>query len=128
MPIAMSGAGPILAMPTIVAVRLGCEVVEVGHMHTSALIYIIRHGETNENRQGIIQGQMDTQLNDAGRAQAATAGKALEDVNFIAASQQNPSKFQSTPERSGAKERMETPPAIRGHSEHTIRSHERSGE
>ena len=35
-------------------------------MHMNLLIYIIRHGETNENRQGIIQGQMDTQLNDAG--------------------------------------------------------------
>ncbi|KAF8315255.1 phosphoglycerate mutase-like protein [Clavulina sp. PMI_390] len=33
-------------------------------------LLIIRHGETAENRAGIIQGQMDTLLNDAGRQQA----------------------------------------------------------
>lgn len=36
-------------------------------------VYILRHGETDENRAHIIQGQIDTLLNDAGRAQAAMA-------------------------------------------------------
>ena len=35
-------------------------------------IYIIRHGETELNRQGIVQGRgVDSDLNDTGRAQAA---------------------------------------------------------
>lgn len=38
-----------------------------------ARVYILRHGETDENRAHIIQGQLDTLLNDAGRAQAAMA-------------------------------------------------------
>ncbi|PWN37277.1 phosphoglycerate mutase-like protein, partial [Meira miltonrushii] len=33
-------------------------------------ILIIRHGETDHNVQGIIQGQLDTDLNDIGRKQA----------------------------------------------------------
>lgn len=51
----------------------------------SACIYLIRHGETNENRAGIIQGQMDTVLNEAGVEQAHLCGQALEDVPFAAA-------------------------------------------
>ncbi|HEY0175289.1 MAG TPA: histidine phosphatase family protein, partial [Pedobacter sp.] len=35
-------------------------------------LYIIRHGETELNKQGIIQGRgIDSDLNDTGRAQAA---------------------------------------------------------
>ena len=44
--------------------------------------YIIRHGETNENRLGIIQGQMDTKLNDTGRHQAHLVGQAVKHINF----------------------------------------------
>ncbi|GAB1519608.1 hypothetical protein RhiTH_002676 [Rhizoctonia solani] len=46
-------------------------------MYKKLLVYIVRHGETNENRMGIIQGQIDTQLNEAGRG--------LKDVNFVKA-------------------------------------------
>ena len=45
-------------------------------------IYIVRHGETNENRQGIMQGQLDTKLNAAGIEQAQLAANALERVPF----------------------------------------------
>ncbi|ESK90189.1 phosphoglycerate mutase [Moniliophthora roreri MCA 2997] len=45
-----------------------------------ARIYIIRHGETHENRAGIMQGQLDTSLNDEGIAQALVAATALENV------------------------------------------------
>ncbi|KAK7467604.1 hypothetical protein VKT23_004657 [Stygiomarasmius scandens] len=45
-------------------------------------IVIVRHGETNENRAGIIQGHRDTLLNEAGKAQARQVGEALADVGF----------------------------------------------
>src|SRR5580704_3251071 len=40
-------------------------------------IYYIRHGETEWNAEGKLQGGQDIPLNDLGRAQAATAGGIL---------------------------------------------------
>ena len=40
-------------------------------------VYFIRHGETDWNRQGLIQGWTDTPLNDLGHTQAAAVGAAL---------------------------------------------------
>ncbi|KDQ61153.1 hypothetical protein JAAARDRAFT_124117 [Jaapia argillacea MUCL 33604] len=51
----------------------------------SALIYIVRHGETSANRQGIIQGQLDTKLNEEGVEQARLVGRTLEHVEWDAA-------------------------------------------
>ena len=45
-------------------------------------IYIVRHGETDWNRQGRLQGQEDIPLNGTGRAQARACGKALAGVRF----------------------------------------------
>lgn len=45
-------------------------------------VYLVRHGETNENRMGITQGQMDTVLNKFGHLEAAKCGKALKNVTF----------------------------------------------
>ncbi len=45
-------------------------------------VYIVRHGETDENRLGIMQGQVDTKLNAAGIEQAQLAASALEVVPF----------------------------------------------
>ena len=39
--------------------------------------YFLRHGETGWNRSGRTQGQLDSQLNETGRAQAARAADAL---------------------------------------------------
>ncbi len=39
--------------------------------------YFLRHGETQWNKDKICQGQMDSQLNDTGRAQAEKAALAL---------------------------------------------------
>ena len=39
--------------------------------------YFLRHGETHWNREGRTQGQLDAQLNELGRAQAARAAQAL---------------------------------------------------
>lgn len=50
-----------------------------------AQIYIVRHGQTEENRLGIIQGQLDTALNIVGLEQAKQVGAALQHVPFDAA-------------------------------------------
>jgi probable phosphoglycerate mutase len=49
---------------------------------TVARIYLIRHGETDENRNGVIQGQLDTALNEDGIEQARLVGNALQSVLF----------------------------------------------
>ncbi len=45
-------------------------------------IYLVRHGETEWNRQRRLQGRTDIPLNDAGLAEARKAAKALRDLNF----------------------------------------------
>ena len=43
-------------------------------------VSFIRHGETDWNRQGLIQGWTDTPLNDTGHRQARAVAQALLDV------------------------------------------------
>ncbi len=46
-------------------------------------LYIVRHGQTDLNKQGIVQGRgMNTDLNDEGRKQAALFFNAYKDVPF----------------------------------------------
>src|ERR1700761_2892689 len=46
-------------------------------------LYIVRHGQTDLNKQGIVQGRgMDTDLNDEGRKQAGQFFGAYKDVPF----------------------------------------------
>lgn len=45
-------------------------------------LYLIRHGETDLNKQKILQGRSDHELNDYGRELARITGKALKDVAF----------------------------------------------
>ncbi len=40
-------------------------------------LHLIRHGETDLNARGVLQGSIDAELNDRGRAQAAQAAQAL---------------------------------------------------
>jgi len=47
-----------------------------------ARVYLVRHGETQANRDGIIQGQQDTQLNALGEEQARMVGEALKGVEI----------------------------------------------
>ncbi|KAH7905637.1 histidine phosphatase superfamily [Hygrophoropsis aurantiaca] len=54
-------------------------------MSVIARIYIVRHGETDWNRQRMIQGHIDTELNELGLAQAGLAAEALKDVPFAQA-------------------------------------------
>ena len=43
-------------------------------------IYIIRHGQTQYNLLGRLQGRLDIPLNENGRALAHVAGQSLKDV------------------------------------------------
>lgn len=45
-------------------------------------LYIIRHGETDWNKQKKLQGQCNTTLNDYGRELAVITGEALKDIKF----------------------------------------------
>jgi broad specificity phosphatase PhoE len=45
-------------------------------------VYIVRHGETEENKQKIIQGHLDSPLNSEGERQADLVAHALKDVPF----------------------------------------------
>jgi probable phosphoglycerate mutase len=45
-------------------------------------IYIVRHGETVWNEQGLLQGSADIELNEKGRILAGKTGEGLENVYF----------------------------------------------
>ncbi len=50
---------------------------------TQKTIYLIRHGETDYNRRGVVQGSgVDSDLNDMGRAQAQAFFQAYQQVPF----------------------------------------------
>ena len=50
---------------------------------TSKKIYLVRHGQTDFNLQGIVQGSgVDSSLNDTGRAQARAFFQAYGDIKF----------------------------------------------
>lgn len=44
------------------------------------LVYIVRHGQTDWNVEGRLQGQADTDINDTGRAQADRNGRRLAEL------------------------------------------------
>ena len=48
----------------------------------TAKIYFVRHGETDENRRGLIQGHLDTDLNAIGLEQSEVVAKELQSVPF----------------------------------------------
>lgn len=47
-------------------------------------IYLTRHGQTNLNKQELMQGRTDEPLNDTGRAQAKKAREFVKDIKFDA--------------------------------------------
>ncbi|KAK9455129.1 histidine phosphatase superfamily [Dipodascopsis uninucleata] len=48
----------------------------------SVQVFVIRHGQTDANLRHIIQGQMNTVLNDTGISQAKLCGEVLRDIQF----------------------------------------------
>ena len=48
----------------------------------STEVYIIRHGETNWNKEEIIQGHKNSKLSKKGKQQARNVGKKLRDYEF----------------------------------------------
>ncbi|SHI74151.1 histidine phosphatase family protein [Parasporobacterium paucivorans] len=47
-------------------------------------LYIVRHGQTDWNKEKKMQGRADMPLNEEGRAQAERVGRALKNINFDA--------------------------------------------
>jgi len=47
-----------------------------------AEIFLVRHGETTANRDGVLQGQCDFPLTEKGEREASQVGTALADVSF----------------------------------------------
>ena len=45
-------------------------------------IYLVRHGQTDDNFKSIVQGRIDNPLNDVGRGQAKATGLKLKDLNI----------------------------------------------
>ena len=45
-------------------------------------LYIIRHGETDLNAKGVLQGWIDPPINQSGRELAAMTGRAMKDIHF----------------------------------------------
>ncbi|KAG1727925.1 phosphoglycerate mutase-like protein [Suillus paluster] len=64
-----------------------------------ARMFVVRHGETDSNSNGIIQGQLDTQLNATGLAQAAITAEALRHVCFDKAFTSDLQRASKTAER-----------------------------
>lgn len=48
------------------------------------IIYVMRHGETDWNKKGLLQGRRDIPLNERGRELARITGEQLEEVTFSA--------------------------------------------
>ena len=69
------------------ATSLGSEAVRSGFARThfsfgKAAFYFVRHGETLETRNGIVQGQSDSRLTEVGRASARAVGLRLRDYEL----------------------------------------------
>ncbi len=65
--------------------HMGAPLPDMRRGHRGPRLLLVRHGETEWNRQGRFQGQIDVPLNDNGRAQGGKAAKFLQPVQIDAA-------------------------------------------
>jgi phosphoserine phosphatase len=65
--------------------HMGAPLTEMRRGHRGPRLLLVRHGETEWNRQGRFQGQIDVPLNDNGRTQGQKAAEFLKDVPIDAA-------------------------------------------
>ena len=65
--------------------HMGDPLPKMRNGHRGPRMLLVRHGETEWNRNGQFQGQIDVPLNDNGRAQAEKASDFLKDVSIDAA-------------------------------------------
>jgi probable phosphoglycerate mutase len=65
--------------------HMGAPLPEMRRGHRGPRLLLVRHGETEWNRQGRFQGQIDVPLNDNGRAQGEKAAEFLQPVAIDAA-------------------------------------------
>ena len=68
------------------------------------LLYYIRHGETDWNREGRLQGQRDIPINAHGRAQARRCGEILRDLFARDAPRPGAVRFRRKPARARARD------------------------
>src|SRR3979490_818716 len=67
-----------------VAAALGLAMLLVPQNHDVLRLYLARHGQTDWNRDGRLQGSADVALNETGRQQAVTLAARLREVRFDA--------------------------------------------
>lgn len=65
--------------------HMGDPIAHLRTGHRGPRLLLVRHGETEWNRQQRFQGQIDVPLNDNGRAQAAQAAEFLKEIHLDAA-------------------------------------------
>ena len=62
-----------------------CSVTRAFATNTGTMraeIFLVRHGETTANRDGVLQGQCDFPLTEKGEREAVQVGNALSEVSF----------------------------------------------
>jgi 2,3-bisphosphoglycerate-dependent phosphoglycerate mutase len=75
---------PLISPRSITAIVLLASSLLCANAFAQLTVYVVRHGQTDWNKDGRIQGGTDNPLNATGREQAATMGKLLADVKLDA--------------------------------------------
>lgn len=65
-----------------ITTHVGVQFPKPREGHSGPRLLLVRHGETEWNRQGKFQGQIDVPLNDNGRSQAAKTAEFLQNVHL----------------------------------------------
>lgn len=90
--------GPVQIEALNLTAHLGAAIPPRKGSHQGPRLLLVRHGETDWNRQGRFQGQIDVPLNDHGRAQAAQAAAFLQAIPLDGAVSSSMARPQETAE------------------------------